>query len=64
MVLNPRGAYIDELTKSMLAFFYFGTDEALAEGLYNYYRNLSGLSGTTLWLNGNKSFLENVCYRP
>lgn len=60
MVLNPRGVYIDDSTKSTLASFHFGTDEAPAEGLFDRYRNLSGLSETTLWLDGNESFLADV----
>ncbi len=60
MVLNPRGVYIDGSTKSTLASFHFGTDETRAEGLFDWYRNLSGLSETTLWLDGTESFLADV----
>lgn len=60
IVLNPRGVGIDDSTKSTLAFFHFGTDETPAEGLFDYYRNLPGLSETTLWLDGNESFLADV----
>jgi hypothetical protein len=60
MVLNSRGIHIDDSTKSVLAAFHFGVDKAPAEDLPEYYRNLSGLSETTLWLDTDESFLIDV----
>jgi hypothetical protein len=60
MVLTPRGIHIDDTTKSGLAALHFGVDEAPVEGLSEYYRNISGLSESTLWLNADESFLIDV----
>jgi hypothetical protein len=60
MVLMPRGIHIDASTKTVLTTFHFGVDDAPAEGLSEYYRNLSGLSETTLWLDANESFLKDI----
>jgi hypothetical protein len=60
MVLNPRGIHIDDSTKSVPTAFHFGVDEAPAEGLPEYYRNLSKLSETTLWLDTGESFLADI----
>jgi hypothetical protein len=60
MVLTPRGICIDDTTKSVLAAFHFGVDEAPANGLPEYYRNLSGLSETTLWLDADESFITDI----
>jgi hypothetical protein len=60
MVLTPHGIHIDDTTKSGLAAIHFGVDEAPAEGLSEYYRNISGLSENTLWLNTDESFLIDV----
>ena len=60
MVLTPRGIHIDDTTKSGLAAIHFGVDEAPVEGLSEYYRNISGLSESTLWLNADESFLIDI----
>ena len=60
MVLTPRGIRIDDKTKSGLAAVHFGVDEAPAEGLSEYYRNISGLLESTLWLDADESFLEDI----
>src|SRR5436305_2832686 len=60
MVLTPRGIRIDDKTKSGLAAIHFGVDEAPVEGLSEYYRNISGLSESTLWLNADESFLIDI----
>jgi hypothetical protein len=60
MVLNPRGIHIDDSTKTVLATFHFGVDKAPARDLPEYYRNLTGLSETTLWLDADESFLTDI----
>src|SRR5947209_18591615 len=59
MVLVPRGIHIDH-SKSVLPAFHFEVDKVPAEGLPEYYRNLSRLSETTFWLDADKLFLGDI----
>lgn len=60
IVLNPRGIHVTDSTKSTLASFHFGTGEAPSEEPYRILPQPPGLSETTLWLDGNESFLTNI----